>query len=53
MKISLDAEILNVLMPMCRDLNISPPKLIKKIILEYYHNQCTKKVNKNGYEAEE
>ncbi len=42
MKINLDREILDLLMPDCRGLDVKPHVRVKEILLEHY---STKKVN--------
>ncbi len=42
MKVNLDGEVLDFLMPDCRDLDTKPHVRVKEILLEYY---STKKVN--------
>jgi hypothetical protein len=41
MKVNLDKEILDLLMPDCRDEDIKPHAKVKQILMEYY---STKKV---------
>lgn len=44
-KINLDKEILDLLMPECRDEDIKPHVRVKQILMEHY---STKKVNNEG-----
>lgn len=41
MKINLDEQVLDLLMPECRELDVKPHLRVKEILLEYY---STKKV---------
>lgn len=42
MKVNLDAQVLDLLMPECRESDVSPHLRVKEILLEYY---STKKVD--------
>ena len=39
MKVDLNQEILNLIMPDCKEKNITPFKLVKQIILQHYSNK--------------
>lgn len=47
MKINLDSETMDILMPICRQLDIPPYQLVKQIIIKHSHKFSTKKVNEN------
>jgi hypothetical protein len=47
MKINLDSEILDLLMPDCRDEDVKPHIKVKEILLEYYSTKKVEDGSKN------
>lgn len=48
MKINIDSETMDLLMPECRRLDVSPQKLVKEILMNYFNKNSTKKVELGG-----
>lgn len=48
MKINIDSETMDLLMPECRKLDVSPQKLVKEILMKHFENNSTKKVESDG-----